>query len=265
MWLSHPDPDDEEILTEAFLIAMLNGRTAVLELLMARGFPVNSARWDMTLLAMAVGNGMVSVVECLVRCGADLDLRGRQPAQSARKLARCRFEDRPNDATRRIIELCGLNPDLVLAERDARPPELPHIHPAVEQMLAFANDDAFRSGQAEVCPENLLFGLLREGGEAARIVTQHSGMDLERFRSAVRDRTRAGEDRVDHPKLPMHPAAEAIFERAIALVTERRHDLVTQFHLLYALMESGSDSVVELLARHGGSAAPVMSLLERSL
>src|SRR5688572_31507748 len=39
---AHPDADDEEILMEAFFVAMLNGRTAVLEHMVSRGFPVNS-------------------------------------------------------------------------------------------------------------------------------------------------------------------------------------------------------------------------------
>ena len=67
---SHPDPDDEEILMEAFFIAVLNGRTAVLEYMTSRGFPVDSLVWGSPVINIAVGNAMTPMVECLVRCGA---------------------------------------------------------------------------------------------------------------------------------------------------------------------------------------------------
>jgi hypothetical protein len=56
------------------------------------------------------------------RRGADLDLRGWKPNQSAREIAREMFEQFPEDRDRRrIVELCGMDPDAVLAEGDARP------------------------------------------------------------------------------------------------------------------------------------------------
>jgi hypothetical protein len=118
---SHPDPDDDELLMEAFVIAMLNGRTAVLEYMVSRGFPVNTLLWSSPVINVAVGNAMTAVVECLIRCGADLDLRGRHPDQTAREIAREMFESAPdNAARRRIVELCGMDPNVILAERDAR-------------------------------------------------------------------------------------------------------------------------------------------------
>ena len=42
LMLQHPEPDDEEILVEAFLVAMLNGRANVMEYMASRGFPVNT-------------------------------------------------------------------------------------------------------------------------------------------------------------------------------------------------------------------------------
>jgi hypothetical protein len=117
----HPDPDDEEILMEAFVVGMLNGRTTVLEYMVSRGFPLDSLIYGSPVINVAVGNAMVPVVECLVRCGADLDLRGWHPTMSAREIARELFEEGPElDGRRRIVELCGMNPEVVLAERDAR-------------------------------------------------------------------------------------------------------------------------------------------------
>lgn len=65
-----PDADDEELLLEALLVAVLNGRIAVIEYLASRGAPLNSTLYGMTLLDLAVGNRMTAVAECLVRCGA---------------------------------------------------------------------------------------------------------------------------------------------------------------------------------------------------
>jgi hypothetical protein len=56
-----------------------------------------------------------------------LDLRGWQPNQSAREIAREMFELFPEDRDRsRIVELCGMDPGAILAEARARgdaPPE----------------------------------------------------------------------------------------------------------------------------------------------
>lgn len=108
-----PDPDDGEILLEAMFVAMLNGRIAVLEYLASSAMtPINSMEYGDCLINLAVANRMAAVVECLVRCGADLDLQGRitgHPA-TARELARRQFEESPhNDACRRIAVACGID------------------------------------------------------------------------------------------------------------------------------------------------------------
>jgi ankyrin repeat protein len=126
MMLSHPDPDDDEILIEAFVVAIFNGRIPVLEYMAAHGTPINSLVYGSPVINFAVGNAWPSIVECLVRWGADPELRGYQPEQSARELARGCFEEMPGDADRRrIVELLGMDPDVILAERDARPETAP--------------------------------------------------------------------------------------------------------------------------------------------
>ena len=111
---SHPDPENEEILMEAFFVAMLNGRTSVLEYMVSRGFPVDSLAWGQPLINIAVGNAMTPMVECLVRCGADLGLQGWHPQQSAREMAREMFKSMSQNADRRrIVELCGLDPNAI--------------------------------------------------------------------------------------------------------------------------------------------------------
>ena len=263
---SHPDPDDEDILMEAFLIAMLNGRTAVLEYMVSRGFPIDSLIWGSPVINMAVGNAMTPMVECLVRCGANLDLRGWRPQQSARELAREMFENVSQDADhRRIVDLCGMDPDAILAQRDARPVNPPGVEPKLQEALELAGDDASRRGQSDIRPENLLFGLLRSGGLPLMFFTKVSRMDLDRFRADVKDRVRPIEDRVDHSKLPLHSDAQATIQAAIAIATERRRETATGLHLLYALTQAEHGAVPDLLAHYGSSAAIVNAELESAL
>ena len=263
--LSHPDPDDEEILMEAFSIAMLNERIAVLEYMASHGFPVNSLVWGLPVIIVAVGNAMTPVVECLVRCGADLDLRGWRPQMSAREVAREMFENTSQDADRRrIVELCGMDPDAILAERDAQPVNPPVVDPKLQEALELAGDDASRLGQSDIGPENLLFGLLRSGGPPLMFFTRVSRIDLDRFRADVWERVRPTGDHVGAP-LPLHPDAEATIQAATAIATERRSETVNGLHLLYALAREGRGTAADLLAHYGSSAAILNAELERAL
>lgn len=99
----HPDPSDEEVLLQAFFVAMLNGRSAVMEYMASRGFNVNTLIWDSPVLNIAVGNAWVPVVESLMRCGADPDIKGWHPDMSAREIARDYLADAPDDPKRQRV------------------------------------------------------------------------------------------------------------------------------------------------------------------
>ncbi|MDB4889485.1 MAG: Clp domain protein [Gemmatimonadetes bacterium] len=261
-----PEASDEEILVEALIVAMLNGRTGVLEYLASHGAPLNSLVFGEPLINIAVGNGMQAAVECLVRCGANLDLRGHQSATSARELARERFEQRPEDAViRSILELCGMDPDVILAGRDARPLPAPTIDSSLATALELASHDAAHLGQADVRPENLLVGLFRVGGPPLYIVKSDGRFDVERFHTDMADRLAPGQDHIDRPELPMHADAEAALKAAIALAMELRQESVNGLLLLHSLTRSDGGQVAELLARYGVSAAAVNELLTQSL
>lgn len=104
----HPDPSDEEVLLQAFFVAMLNGRSAVMEYMASRGFDVNTLIWDSPVLNIAVGNAWVPVVESLMRCGADPDIKGWHPDMSAREIARERLDHAPDDPDlQRMLEILG--------------------------------------------------------------------------------------------------------------------------------------------------------------
>ena len=262
----HPDPDDEEILVEAFLVAILNGRTRVVEYMVSRGFPVNSRIYETPLVNVAIGNTMVSVVESLIRGGADLDVKGSRPSYTARELARELFEQTPEDAERRrVAELCNLDLDAILRERDARPMPTPVLSSRVQTVLELAADDASRLGQSEIRAENLLFGLLRSNREFPSFFTSMSRMDVERFHSDVKDRMRSAEDRLEHRSWPMHADAQAIIEAALAIAAAHRRESAHFNHLLWALTQPANGAAADLIARYGGSAEALNTALEQAL
>lgn len=263
-----PDADDEEILVEAFLVATLNGRTDVLEYMAGRGVPLDSMIYGTPVINFAVGNGWTRVVECLVRCGADLDLRGTHPNQSAREMARGLFEDLPDDPERRrIAELCGLDPVAVLAERDARQVPPPRLLPDLEKALALAEEDAARLGQQDVSPVNLLVGLMRIGGPPLEVLRNSGRTALTRVMAALSERLRSVAESIAPPgpaaaaELSLSTAAHAAVNAAIAFATERRSDVVDGLHLLLAL--AADATVAAFLDEHGVSAADLRSGLEK--
>jgi hypothetical protein len=269
---SHPDPDDDDILLEAFVVAMLNGRAEVMEYLASRGFDVNTLAWDSPLLNVAVGNTWTAVVASLLRCGADPDLRGWHPSQTAREIARGLFEDRPQDAERRrVVELLGMDPDALLAERDARPLPTPEPEPELRRALALAGEDARRAARTEIDAESLLFGLLRAGGYALAYFTGASGIDVDRFRADLRPRVApadASDADVERPPLPIASDAQRVLDAATAFAAERRRDTVQALHVLYAitaLTRPDGGAAGALLARYGSSAARLNERLSSAL
>jgi hypothetical protein len=217
------------------------------------------------MVNVAVGNAMTPMVECLIRCGANLHIRGYKPTQSARELARDMFESHSDDAERRrIVELCGMDPDAILAERDAKVAK-PGVDPKPQEALELAGDDAFRLGQSDIRLENLLFGLLRTGGLPLLYVTDVSRMDLDRFREDVKERVSFGKDRLERPKLPLHNESQQAVQAAIALATERRRETVRGVHLLHALTRDENGTAAAILARYGSSAAFVNAKLQEAV
>ena len=249
---------------EACWVAMLNGRTKVIEYLAKRGFDVNSLVYDLPLIAIAVGNAMTPIVECLLRCGADIDLRGRYNP-TAREAAREMFENFSEEANRRrIVELCGMDPDAILAERDARPATPAILDQEFAAVLELARDDAARLGQSDIGPENLLFGLLRNGRAPLTFFAHTSAIDVERFHADMRARLEQN-GHVEKSALPLDGAAQAMVKAATDLATARRRETVEGTHLLYALVQDESGPLAKLLTRYGGSAATLRSRLERGI
>ena len=261
-----PDPSDEEILYEAFWVAALNGRTAVMEYLLAQGLDVNCRAFGTPLVNIAVGNGWTSVVECLVRAGADLDIHEGNSNGTARDMARRLWLNGSHGpGYRRIVELCGLDADAIRGERDATSPPAPTIAAKLQEALESAADDAFANGAMEVLPEHLLFGLFRAGGLPVLYFTASKGLDRERFHASLEGRVRSGPDRQSSTSLPVHPDSQALIDAAVELATERRRSEVTGLHLLYALANMTGGTAGLLLGQFGSSAESLLAELDRGV
>lgn len=66
----HPEPDDDEILLEAFFVAMLNGRKNAMEHLIRLGTRITSTLFGGSLIDFAAGNEMTTAIEVLTAHGA---------------------------------------------------------------------------------------------------------------------------------------------------------------------------------------------------
>jgi hypothetical protein len=99
--------DDEETLLEALFVAMLNGRIAVLDYMIAQSTPVNSLLHESPVIDFAIANRMTSVVECLMRGGADRGIKPSRPHTSPRELAHERFEGAPDKPTPDALSNCA--------------------------------------------------------------------------------------------------------------------------------------------------------------
>ena len=262
IWAQIPDPDDEELLIEALLVAVLNGRTRVIEYLASRGAPVNSLVFGMPLIVLAAANGLAAAAESLVRSGADIDLEGSQQP-TARIAARDLYLDQPYDVNRRrIVEVFGMNPDSLLAERDAQPARAPIVAPNLNRALMFATADAVRLGKAEVGIENLLFGLLRNERQALWFLKDVGRMDVERFRADQAERLHTSEPAADEQTVPLHFDAQSAYSAATAHATARRSEVVGELELLQALLRDDEGAVGTLIARYGVDLTEFTSALD---
>jgi hypothetical protein len=237
-----PDASDEEILVEALVVAILNGRTAVIEYLASRGAPLDSVVLGMPPAMFALNRPTPDALACLVRCGADLDLRSH-PNGTPRELVRTLFEQAPQDPWRGgLVAACGMDADAMVAEINARPVTPPELDASVQQALALAREDAARLGQPDVRPENLLIGLLRAGTRPIHILKNARRMEVERFRTDLADRLEPEGNRDELLDLPMHADAQAVLERAIATAAARRQTHVDELYFLHALTALDDDA-----------------------
>jgi hypothetical protein len=254
---------DLDVMWEAFLVAGWNDRYPVLDVLLANGFPLDYASWGQSLIRFGIFEGRVSLIEHLVKHGADLDTRGYHPNTNAREAAEEHFAQRPDDpARRRILELCGGRPaETVIREHEERRDRrVMQTVPQVEKAFVYAKQDALRAGLTAVSPENLFIGILREDGLPVYPLIA-AGVDLPTLRSALGQRFETTGD----PPAEMTGDAEctAILMAARKEAELRKHGYLTPVHVFYALMQRPPESVLDLMRSAGGDRDKVIVETEK--
>ena len=263
---SNPSDSDEMITWEAFLLATFHGRLAVLDVLLDRGFPVDYIGWGQPMTHFAVSEGRVELLEYLIKRGANLDLKGWRPHVSARELAEQNVLN-PNGRHNadRILELCGgRDAETLRRERDKhRAQRVMGTAPQVEAAFNLAKQDAAANGQNAVSPENLLIGLLRDGGMSVASLA-HAGVDLGRLRYSLAGRLNSVLP--DAPAMmTANPEVSAILLHARSLAEERKEERLTPIHVFHALLTRASPAVLQLIEPAGGTREKVLAAIESML
>ena len=260
-----PDADDLHLMWEAFFIAGVNSRFAVLDFLVERGMPIDYMPWEISLLHFAVGNRMVPLVEHLVSRGADVNLRSPEANLTAREAAEMAFRSAPADvAMRRMLEACGGDPDAVIASAAARPVVPVGMLPAFAHVLELALDEAAHLGQREAGPGNLLVALLSGSSNLPLAILSRSGADLARLRQALEPRLTSSPP-VSARDLPWDPAARQLLDAARDEGQRRRHEGIHPIYLLWAIARHDAGPAAAILCEAGADLQRLSAACERVL
>jgi len=258
-----PEPSDEEIVWESFVVAIMNERASVIEYFATRGVDVNNRLWGVPVIVAAVGSGWTESVEALLRCGADPDLRGSMPNTTAREMARNEWVERPRPKFRRIVELMGFDPDALLAEHRATLVPEPTFGFRVPEVLALAGDDAHRLGATVVSVEHLFFGLLRARCGVQSLVRQASRLDLRRFADHYRERLRPHDEVLHAQALVLSAEVETALADARILTKALRREEISPDRILYALVQHDQQPIAQLLLTFGADLGALRRELAR--
>ncbi|NJK42640.1 MAG: hypothetical protein HC937_02890 [Aquincola sp.] len=184
-----PDPDEMELLAEAALVAAMNGRAKVLDVLIDLGYPVDHRFWlDVPLTHFAIQHDMDTVIEVLVRRGCDLDLKvaGQQPtARDFIAMMLSNSAPGPTARTRRIAAMCGV---AMPSSSDVDGSGTSRIEEQLDMVLRLAGADAAASGESTIREEQLVIGLLRASQDFGLSLLANGRVDLLGLRDRLGDR-----------------------------------------------------------------------------
>jgi Clp amino terminal domain, pathogenicity island component len=249
-----PDPDDVEVLAEAAMVAAMNGRTDVLDVLIDMGYPVDHRFWcDMPMTNFAIQHDMDTIMELLIQRGCDLDLKvqGQQP--TAREFVEMMMSNSapgPTARTRRIAQMCGV---VIPAIDNAENDQAQRTEYGVELAIGLASEDAVRSGATAIDDEHLCVALIRMSQEFGLMLLANGHVDLLRLREHLGDRVRAFEMSASTEALPLSERAQSAIARARVIASGHGHAVLSYSHLFTALLEDDSGDAAQLFVSVGGS------------
>jgi len=258
-----PDDSDVGVLWEAFLVAALNGRFAVMDRILETGFPVDYHAVGWTLLLYALTRRRIALVEYLISRGADPRGEYFGPSSSARSVAEMSFKGFPPNADlARALKLCGGDPTTTKSERhEAREPT---IHGQLATSLKDAAADARRLGQSAVEPHNILVGLLRtERPELSLTYLWVGGVDIARLRRHLGERLTNSGAADTNAELPLSIEARNAMTAAVDRARKRYEQIVDPSAMLAALATGDEGGVADILRAAGSTPARMREVLDR--
>jgi hypothetical protein len=123
--------------------------------------------------------------------------------------------------------------------RRARPAgRFEQFTPRAQHVLALAETEARRLNHAEIQPEHLLLGILREGTGLAVAILQRAGLDLERLRADAEQRLGQGNGSPPD-KLALSSACQHVLRLAVEESTRLHQSFIGTEHILIGLLREG--------------------------
>jgi hypothetical protein len=249
-----PDPDDVEVLAEAAIVAAINGRADVLDVLIDMGYPVDHRYWaDMPMTHFAIQHDMDTIMEVLIKRGSDLDLKvsGQQPtAREFVEMMMTNAAPGPTARTRRLAHMCGV---MIPAQEDAQKEQAQRTEYGVELAIGLASADAVRSGAAAIDDENLCIALIGVSQEFGLMLLANGHVDLLRLRERLGDRVGVFEMGAPTESLPLSEQTQRTIARARVIAGGHGHAVLSYSPLFTALLEDDTGYAAQLFVAAGGS------------
>jgi len=113
------------------------------------------------------------------------------------------------------------------------------------KVMQLAKDEARRLNHAQMAPEHILLGLVKEGSGVAANVLGDLGVDLKVLRREVEALVETGETKVDAGPLPLTPRAKDCLTAALEEAKQLNHNYVGTEHLLLGLLHEREGAIVQ--------------------
>jgi len=114
------------------------------------------------------------------------------------------------------------------------------------KVMQLAKDEARRLNHAQIEPEHILLGLVKEGSGVAANVLGDLGVDLKVLRREVEALVETGETAVEAGPLPLTPRAKNCLTAALEEAKQLSHNYVGTEHLLLGLLHESAGAIVQV-------------------
>lgn len=114
------------------------------------------------------------------------------------------------------------------------------------KVMQLAKDEARRLNHAQIEPEHILLGLVKEGSGVAANVLGDLGVDLKILRREVEALVETGETAVEDGPLPLTPRAKNCLTATLEEAKQLSHNYVGTEHLLLGLLHEREGAIVQV-------------------